>query len=211
MGAESAVLELRLVGDITGRFRVPRYQRGYRWGEPEVTRLLNDIWESQDKPYSLQPVVVKRDSEATWELIDGQQRLTTLYLIFAYMQRARFKNVGPQYTISYDTRPQSADYLDTLDPALAGTNIDFFQPSTAYACIEAWFEQKGPMLHKRQGVADDIFRYLCKSVRVIRRRRRKTRCAWAPTKSSCRATPTKWTRMQEPSTSSSTRSPRRMT
>jgi hypothetical protein len=167
MGAENAVLELRLVGDIVGRFRVPRYQRGYRWGELEVTRLLNDIWESQDQPYSLQPVVVKRDGEASWELVDGQQRLTTLYLIFVYMQRAGFKSVGPQYAISYDTRPQSGDYLTTLDPAFADSNIDFFHLSKAYACIQAWFEQRGATPHKRQEVADDVFRYLCKSVRVI--------------------------------------------
>lgn len=167
MGAESAVLELRLVGDIVGQFRVPRYQRGYRWGALEVTRLLNDIWESQGQPYSLQPIVVKRDSETVWELVDGQQRLTTLYLIFVYMQRAGLKNVGPQYVISYDTRPRSEVYLETLDPAHADSNIDFFHLSKAYSCIEAWFGQRGPTPLKRQEVADDIFRYLCKSVRVI--------------------------------------------
>lgn len=167
MGAVGAVLELRLVGDIAGRFRVPRYQRGYRWGEQELTRLLTDIWESQGQPYSLQPVVVKRDSQTTWELVDGQQRLTTLYLIFVYMQRAGFKNVGPQYTISYDTRPESEAYLETLDPTLANSNIDFFHLSRAYACIQAWFDQRGATPLKRQEVADDIFRYLCKSVRVI--------------------------------------------
>lgn len=35
-----AELKLVLVGNITGRFFVPRYQRGYRWGEQEVTQLL---------------------------------------------------------------------------------------------------------------------------------------------------------------------------
>jgi len=167
MGAESAILELRLVGDIAGSFRVPRYQRGYRWGELEVERLLDDVWASKGEPYSLQPVVVKRDSETAWELVDGQQRLTTLYLIFVYMQRAQLKNVGPQYSISYDTRAQSWDYLQELDPKLAGGNIDFFHLYAAYACIQAWFEQKGPTPLKRQEVADDVFRFLCKNVRVI--------------------------------------------
>ncbi len=167
MGAENAILELRLVGDIAGSFRVARYQRGYRWGKLEVTRLLNDIWESKGEPYSLQPVVVKRDSETAWELVDGQQRLMTLYLIFVYMQRAGLKNVDPQYSISYDTRTQSKDYLQHLDPALANSNIDFFHLHAAHACIQSWFEQKGPTSLKRQEVADDVFRCLCKSVRVI--------------------------------------------
>jgi hypothetical protein len=164
---ESAILDLRLVGDIAGAFRVARYQRGYRWGELEVNRLLDDIWESGGKPYSLQPVVVKRDGDNAWELIDGQQRLTTLYLIFSYLQRAGFRNVGPQYSISYDTREQSKAYLDSLDPERAESNIDFFHLYKAYASIRAWFEHMGPTPIKRQKVADDIFRYLCDSVRVI--------------------------------------------
>ncbi|WP_437611907.1 DUF262 domain-containing protein [Sorangium sp. So ce834] len=164
---EGALLELKLISDIAGSFRVPRYQRGYRWGELEVKRLLNDIWESKGEPYNLQPVVVKRDGETAWELVDGQQRLTTLYLIFVFMQRAGLKNVGPPYSISYDTRAKSGNYLQSLDPALADSNIDFFHIHAAYACIRAWFEQKGPTPLKRQEVADDVFRCLCKSVRVI--------------------------------------------
>jgi uncharacterized protein with ParB-like and HNH nuclease domain len=144
---DSAILELRLVGNVTGSFRVPRYQRGYRWGKLEVERLLNDIWENGDKDYSLQPVVVKRDAENVWELVDGQQRLTTLYLIFIYMQQAGLKNVGPQYTLTYDTRQKSKDYLQAPDPSLADDNIDFFHLHTAYACIQAWFEQKGTDTH----------------------------------------------------------------
>lgn len=164
---DGAILELKLIGDIAGSFRVARYQRGYRWGKLEVERLLYDIWESKGEPYSLQPVVVKRDGGDVWELVDGQQRLTTLYLIFVYMQRAGLKNVGPQYSITYDTRPKSRDYLQVLDPSLANSNIDFFHLHAAYTYIQAWFEQKGPTPLKRQEVADDIFRYLCKSVRVI--------------------------------------------
>lgn len=164
---DGALLELKLVGDIAGSFRVPPYQRGYRWGRLEVERLLDDVWENGDKDYSLQPVVVKRDAEEVWELVDGQQRLTTLYLIFIYMQRAGLKNVGPQYSLTYDTRPKSRDYLQAPDPSLADDNIDFFHLNAAYTSIQAWFEQKGPTPIKRQEVADDVFRYLCKRVRVI--------------------------------------------
>lgn len=165
--ADGALLELKLIGDIVGSFRVARYQRGYRWGKLEVERLLNDIWENGDKDYNLQPVVVKRDAEDVWELVDGQQRLTTLYLIFIYMQQAGFKNVGPQYSLTYDTRPRSRDYLQAPDLSLANDNIDFFHLHAAYTCIQRWFELKGPTLIKRQELADDIFRYLCKRVRVI--------------------------------------------
>jgi hypothetical protein len=164
---DGALLELKLISDITGSFRVARYQRGYRWGRLEVERLLDDIWDNGGKDYSLQPIVVKRDGETAWELVDGQQRLTTLYLIFMFMQHERLKNVGPPYSITYDTRPGSETYLQELDVARAESNIDFFHLFAAYDCIRGWFERQGPTPLKKQLVADNLFRYLCEHVRVI--------------------------------------------
>lgn len=163
---ESAVLGLKLVGDIAGAFRVARYQRGYRWGAAEVERLLNDIWDSKGEPYSLQPVVVKRDSEAVWELVDGQQRLTTLYLIFQFMHRERLQGSGAPYTITYDTRPDSETYLQSLDSERADSNIDFFHLHGAYQCIRTWFDGHGPR-SRQQYVANKLYGYLFESVRVI--------------------------------------------
>ncbi|MFO0564295.1 MAG: DUF262 domain-containing protein [Polyangiaceae bacterium] len=161
---DGALLEWKLVGDIAGSFRVPRYQRGFRWGKLEVERLLNDIWESKGGSYSLQPVVVKRDGDAAWELVDGQQRLTTLFLIFVFMQRERLQSSGSPYSITYDTRPDSEAYLRELDPGLADSNIDFFHIHGAYECIRAWFDAHGP---RRQYAANKFYGYLFESVRVI--------------------------------------------
>ena len=44
------ILDTKLVGDIQGRFVVPSYQRGYRWGIEEVTRLLEDIYTNRGRP-----------------------------------------------------------------------------------------------------------------------------------------------------------------
>ena len=67
--------------DISGSFVIEAYQRGYRWGKDEIEHLLNDIYEIPGEKYCLQPVVVKPNGEGSYELIDGQQRLTTLYLV----------------------------------------------------------------------------------------------------------------------------------
>jgi hypothetical protein len=151
------------VGDITGRFYVPAYQRGYRWGEVEVTQLLDDIWESRDKAYYLQPVVVKKfDKE--WELVDGQQRLTTLFLIFSYMQREGLQNSGAGYSLRYETREGSAGYLEAPDPELSQQNIDYFHIFRAYNCIKEWFEKSG---HRRQFVANEFYGALFEHVQVI--------------------------------------------
>ena len=83
----AALLEPRLVGEVEGTFFVRDYQRGYRWGADEVRRLLDDIKDAGGRNYYLQPVVVKRLEDGRWELVDGQQRLTTLYLVLRYIKR----------------------------------------------------------------------------------------------------------------------------
>ena len=107
------------MGSIAGTFLVPRYQRGYRWGPDEVRRLLEDIRDSEGQAYYLQPVVVKARSDDSWELVDGQQRLTTLYLILQVIKSSALPSATPGYSLEYETRPGSREYLDQVDEACA--------------------------------------------------------------------------------------------
>ncbi|WP_210241997.1 DUF262 domain-containing protein [Mesorhizobium sp. B2-7-1] len=160
----TTALSTMKVGDIEGRFRICAYQRGYRWGRHEVHQLLDDIWESKGSPYRLQPIVVRAIAQNEWELIDGQQRLTTLYLIYLFMQRSGLKKFGPRYSIVYDTRDKSGEFLNAPDSARAADNIDFHYLYAAYAEIEAWF---GPDGHKQQERADKLFIWFKDGVEVI--------------------------------------------
>src|SRR4051794_22956689 len=134
---DGSLLKTAPVGDIIGDFFVPAYQRGYRWGEQEVRQLLDDIRESNGATYYLQPIVVKAREDGSWELIDGQQRLTTLYLVFEYLRREHLPAAGANYSITYETREGSREYLQQLDPDDADRNIDFFHLSHAYECIRS--------------------------------------------------------------------------
>ena len=143
---------LRSVSSLAGeRFYVPKYQRGYRWRETQVTNLLNDIdsftpggngrgW------YCLQPLVVKRGTDTEgWRLVDGQQRLTTIKLILTWLNRqyveARRKQI---FTLDYETRGSDSDWLAVLDDEeAAGRNIDYWHIHEAYQCICRWFEARG--------------------------------------------------------------------
>ena len=88
MSDGGVVLEAKMVKDVSGQFFVPDYQRGYRWGRQQVKTLLSDLWSAAKAPiqmdYCLQPIVLKKlfqDGEpARYELIDGQQRLTTIFM-----------------------------------------------------------------------------------------------------------------------------------
>jgi hypothetical protein len=168
----------RPIGDITGEFFVPAYQRGYRWTADDVTRLLDDIEQSRlqnkDKPYTLQPIVVRsrKPKEAPgvssvdqWELIDGQQRLTTLYLIFLVMRDKGWKKNAARYSLIYETR-QRWDNFSSEVLANAENNIDFFHLSQAYETIENWFARFGDD-YLQELRANALFDYLNCYVKVI--------------------------------------------
>lgn len=151
-----------LVGDIVGQFFVPGYQRGYRWGREEVTRLLDDISESYGRKYFLQPVVAKRRDDCKWELVDGQQRLTTLLLILRYIHE-HLPTVHPKYSLEYETRPGSADYLNHPATEQSQDNIDFFHIFGAFSRIREWFESHDNVTLE----AINFYKYLSESVYII--------------------------------------------
>ena len=161
---DSGLLKILSVGDIAGDFYVPSYQRGYRWGEQEVRQLLNDLRESHGATYYLQPVVVRGRDDGSWELVDGQQRLTTLYLIFRYLKSTHLPSVAINYSLTYETREGSKAYLDRLDEGDAHTNIDFFHMFKAYRCIDDWFTGFG---HRSTHEATRLYGHLFDGVKVL--------------------------------------------
>ena len=143
-------LETKFVNDIAGKFFVPAYQRGYRWGESEVKRLLNDVYNlsnyDERRSYCLQPIVVKRTDDDAFELIDGQQRLTTLFLIYRYMHAASNGFIGaPTFSLDYETRKDSKDFLANINVDLREDNIDFFFIANACEVIKNWFANTGEL------------------------------------------------------------------
>ena len=147
--------------EIEGNFFVPDYQRGYRWGENEVKQLLEDIYENGLKPYYLQPIVVKK-SDKNYELIDGQQRLTTLYLLLNYLEKSFSgeSKTSRKYEITYETRKETHSYLTDLNPNKKEDNIDFFFIYNAYRTIKKWFEDD-------RSTINEFYFYLTKYVKII--------------------------------------------
>jgi len=136
-------------------FFIPSYQRGYRWTETQVKQLLDDIWQFSKKDekrkgefYCLQPIVVKQlDDKQTYEVIDGQQRLTTLFLIIKYFEDTIKRNF-PNFSFSspdYKTRTNSKAFLDYIKIKTEGESklyVDYFHIWKAYDSINKWFEKK---------------------------------------------------------------------
>ncbi|NPA44388.1 MAG: DUF262 domain-containing protein [Chlorobi bacterium] len=163
---DSIKLEPKLIGDIEGEFHIPAYQRGYRWKE-EVAMLLNDIKEiNEGENYSLQPIVVKKKAEKEYELIDGQQRLTTIFLIYRYIKFFLPKN-KIKFNIQYDIRRNSRKFLNELDfenlKNIEPENVDEYFITEAGKTIIEWFEKQDDETQS----AIDINTKLNKKIRVI--------------------------------------------
>lgn len=156
-------LDTKLVGDIKGDFYIPSYQRGYRWGETEVVRLLDDIYSTEGKRnYCLQPVVVRKSGDR-YELIDGQQRLTTIYLIYRFMHEESCGFIDePRFNLSYETREKSEDFLKLMDESRKEENIDFWFFCTAYESIRKWFSKKD-----RKSTLTNVNKYFDEIVKII--------------------------------------------
>lgn len=146
----------KTITQIKGNFHLPSYQRGYRWTTDEVCRLLEDLqnWKPTDKYpyYYLQPIVVKplgKDTKGCdeYELVDGQQRLTTLRLIMMALKK-NLPTVKCPYSIEYDTRDKSREFMEWLecDPQKADSSkndyIDFRYLHNAYSQIQNWIKDQ---------------------------------------------------------------------
>lgn len=162
-------LELKSIAELQDiAFYIPAYQRGYRWTQQQVKDLLKDILEFSGKKgnasiYCLQPLVIvkrlsdedsvmKRIHEAKdlnevrhllkeqWEVVDGQQRLTTIRLILEVLQQPHF------YDIEYETRKNSASFLDGIMNGIPDSNvkenIDYYYIKQAVNYTNNWLKGK---------------------------------------------------------------------
>lgn len=140
------------VRELTGLFHIPDFQRGYRWQRKHVAQLLEDIKNNPDsQSYFLQPITVVRRANASsgvYDLIDGQQRLTTIFLIYKALQQKADaeESINCGYSICYDTREDSGDFLANVDKKSgeeAAQYPDYLYMWHAYQKITTWLDEQG--------------------------------------------------------------------
>lgn len=140
-------IETKTIGGLKEhRFFVPSYQRGYRWTEFEVASLLDDVSEFSndgDKKYCIQPLIVKKRKDGSYEVVDGQQRLTTIY-IFMKIAEQEIRSAVPPFELNYETRENSGEFLKELadDTCQDDSNIDFHHIGHAYLKINQWLDNQ---------------------------------------------------------------------
>lgn len=151
---------LKAIEELQGmKFFIPNYQRGYRWTSQQVRDLLEDLNDFKKEGggfYCLQPLVVKKREkdifkkikedaqsldevkqllkEDEWEVIDGQQRLTTIFIILSCL------NVNNSYSLEYETRKGSASFLKDISESKSSENIDYYHIHQAKKTIKDWLD-----------------------------------------------------------------------
>lgn len=136
------------------RYKISSYQRGYRWkAEEQVQALLDDVkdfcqqQQQIDEIYCLQPIVVAKGQDEKgefWEVIDGQQRLTTLFLLLHVLGEK-------VYDIDFEVRVNSAHLLTDI---VAGKAVDTDKSPDAYFMSEAYNYIKDWVGKQTQGNAE---------------------------------------------------------
>lgn len=175
----SNTVTLRRIGDLLSdgdshhTFYIPSYQRGYRWRRKQAEDFMSDLYSFAKRPggkfYCLQPVIVRPipmdderrekalgekandPNELLWELIDGQQRLTSVYLMLKAIEKACNVNIWDQYEIKpygiyYETRPDLFSTFDELtDPQSTSqpTDIDSAHIKSVFEVMTHWLGKDG--------------------------------------------------------------------
>ncbi|UJQ38611.1 DUF262 domain-containing protein [Aeromonas caviae] len=117
---------IRALLEDRARYLVPMYQRNYAWGEGEITQLLQDVLDYQGKrnskdqyqPYYIGTLVVFARDDGSFEVIDGQQRFTTLSLLANWLKHHTKNEVDMSWyravNLDFESRPVSRYTFERL-------------------------------------------------------------------------------------------------
>lgn len=126
MVEELKILDEVTIFDTNAHYVIPRYQRAYAWEDKEIVQLIDDIndIDSSENYYIGSLVVSKIQGKAeTYEVVDGQQRLTTLFLLLQYLvsEGALEGEVGQ--TLTFDCRSKSKYTLSNIQQILTNKKL----------------------------------------------------------------------------------------
>jgi uncharacterized protein with ParB-like and HNH nuclease domain len=156
-------------GEPVYKFLIPSYQRGYRWDKEQVEDLLDDLFEfittskTRDEKYCLQPIVVKQLKDNRYEVLDGQQRLTTIYILLTRLKKNNSEI--DLFSLEYETRPDSENFLrEGLNGEINDKNPDYYYMSKAYVVIDEWLKKTK---NKKANIASSLFDAIVESIEFI--------------------------------------------
>lgn len=103
-------------------FVIPEYQRPYSWTNEQIDTLFRDIWEftsndggtENDGTYFLGSIVSYENEDGEQEIIDGQQRITSLFLLL--------RAIYTKLTVTDEKSPEAINFISKIEPLIWRTN-----------------------------------------------------------------------------------------
>lgn len=132
-------------------FIIPYLQRAYKWKEKQAKQMLEDFSEflKQEKTYyCMQPLAVVKIGDNKYELLDGQQRLTTLLILWRILFEDNKENTFYPYIFEYERDSSESNtllnrysFITESDEIKKGEhrNIDEYYMSKVYGAIKQYF------------------------------------------------------------------------
>lgn len=127
----------------TYRYIVPIYQRNYAWGKKEIEQLLDDIISSNGE-YFLGSLIIHKNDDDLYEVIDGQQRLTTLYILLKSL-KCSIENY-----LQFEARKNYESALSKLSNGKESQNdIEVEEIAQGYKIIDEYLQPKKAEVHEK--------------------------------------------------------------
>ncbi len=126
MVEELRILDEQTIFDKSTHYVIPRYQRAYAWEDKEIVQLIDDINDiNSSENYYIGSLVVSKvkGRPNTYEVVDGQQRLTTLFLLLQYLVSEGALDGEVQQTLSFDCRSKSKYTLSNIQQILTDKKL----------------------------------------------------------------------------------------
>jgi uncharacterized protein with ParB-like and HNH nuclease domain len=181
-------------------YAVPNYQREFVWGEQEARKLVDDIYaefvsggDQHQNDYFVGSMVACSRGDGTYEVIDGQQRLTTFFILFCALKEFFRSNkipvpqdLGPKIaTFKTNERGEEAarfwielhymegqgilrifsDPQQFRDLKIAKKSRSIDNLNEAYITISEFL---GETFNERPDEARKFYGYICHRVKIIR-------------------------------------------
>lgn len=120
---------IKEIFDARNKYIIPLYQRNYAWGKEQIEALIQDIYEAYEKDknsnYYIGSLVVLRRHNGDYEVIDGQQRLTTLSLL------TKILGITKTPVLYYESRPEVEEFFAEFYES-ADNTCKTMKPQTHY-------------------------------------------------------------------------------
>ncbi|AKN34106.1 hypothetical protein Ccar_03610 [Clostridium carboxidivorans P7] len=141
------------------KYEVPIYQRNYAWKSKQIEQLMDDVLdikEISESNYYIGTLIVNKRGDV-YEVVDGQQRLTTIFLIMLYL------GMKIDEVLRFEAREKSNHILRELYSSQKKDEIvkgDDHEISIGYETVHKLFDNKG--------IDKDTFKEKLKKVRIVR-------------------------------------------